>query len=272
MSAIHDIDKNVSVIIPVYNRREKVLRALESVRSQTRFHDILEIFVIDDGSTDGTDEAVIQYQNEHPEMPIKLIRQANSGPSIARNLGMANASGYYLAFLDSDDEWLEDKLALQLELMEDHPEIDFLGGGTDDAPLTILGKKKPLLYRATLKDLLIKSFPVTPSIIMKKEIYDNIGGFDPAISYYEDCDYLQQICIAGYGYYYYAKKVVICDRGKSSFGESGLSKNLGKIHVDCIKSLQKRKREKSVTLFQYFLLYGFYTLKHLRRVVISRTH
>lgn len=266
-----EIDKKmVSVIIPVYNRREKVIRAVESIRNQTRFSDVLEVIVIDDGSTDGTSEAILEYSKKHPEVPIKLLQQKNGGPSTARNFGMSQASGYYIAFLDSDDEWLDDKLDIQLNLMDKYPQIDFLGGGVSSEPLKILWRIKPKLYQATLSDLLLKSFPVTPSIIFKREIFLSLGGFDETLTYYEDCDYLQQICRNGYGYFYYAEKVVICDNGKREFGVSGLSAQLDKVHKDCIKSLKKRRKEKCISLLFYLFLRFFYQIKHYRRTVITK--
>jgi len=88
----------VSVIIPTYNRRELVQRALRSVLAQTRRVD--EVIVVDDGSTDGTGEALAAAFGDR----IVYLRQSNAGVSAARNRGLALARGRYLALLDSDDE------------------------------------------------------------------------------------------------------------------------------------------------------------------------
>lgn len=263
-------EKQVSVVIPLYNRQEKIVRALDSIRTQTALNRICEIIVVDDGSTDQSVQAVSNYHLKYPFLPIKLICQENRGPSSARNRGMSAATGYYIAFLDSDDEWITDKLEIQLTLMDANEDIDFLGGGEDDKPLRILFKTTPKLYKATLTDLLLKSFPVTPSIIFKQKIYTTIGGFDEQISYYEDCDYLQQICAFGYGYYYLAEKMVICDRDKPKFGAVGLSSNLKKIYEDCITSLKKRLKDKKISLRFYVFLRMFYFAKHIRRLIITR--
>lgn len=104
--------KKVSVIIPFYNREEKLLRAIKSILRQT--HKNLEIILVDDGS-DKPYPKIQQLINANKSI-IKLIKlKQNSGPSIARNTGIKKATGDYLAFLDSDDEFVENKLEMQLQ-------------------------------------------------------------------------------------------------------------------------------------------------------------
>lgn len=110
---------DVSVIIPTYNRARLVVEAIESVLHQTA--PPREIIVIDDGSTDETPRALESFGNR-----IISIHQENQGVGAARNRGLAMAQGRYLAFLDSDDIWLEFKLELQIAVMERIPEIGFL--------------------------------------------------------------------------------------------------------------------------------------------------
>ena len=98
----------VSVIIPTYNSGTYVTETIDSVLNQTYPH--REIIVVDDGSTDDTPEQVRRYGSA-----ISYIRQSNSGVGAARNTGLRAASGHYLAFLDSDDLWLPEKLAVQLD-------------------------------------------------------------------------------------------------------------------------------------------------------------
>lgn len=94
----------VSVIIPVFNAARTVEQAIASVRAQT-FTDF-EIVAVDDGSTDGSIETLRRYGPA-----IKILRQSNRGPSAARNLGIANSTGEYFAFLDADDWWKPEFLA-----------------------------------------------------------------------------------------------------------------------------------------------------------------
>ncbi|MBM9594012.1 glycosyltransferase family 2 protein [Roseitranquillus sediminis] len=102
----------MSVIIPTYNRREYLLECLESVAAQRVAPH--EVIVVDDGSTDGTIEAVERMAG------VTLIRQANAGPGAARNRGAAAASGDYLAFIDSDDLWFPWSLEAMAALVEQH--------------------------------------------------------------------------------------------------------------------------------------------------------
>src|SRR6185312_15790823 len=110
----------VSVVIPTFNRRHLILRAIESVVRQT--YPRVEVIVVDDASTDGTVEFL---ESKRFKAPLRVIRlEQNSGPSAARNKGIAHASGKYVALLDSDDYWLPGKLAGQVEAAErsSHPD------------------------------------------------------------------------------------------------------------------------------------------------------
>src|SRR5271165_4480269 len=104
---------SVSVIIPTFNRASTIGKAIASVVSQT-FQDF-ELIVIDDGSTDETADVLLSFANT-----IRLIRQENRGVSAARNAGIRAARGRWIAFLDSDDEWHRDKLALQVACLDEY--------------------------------------------------------------------------------------------------------------------------------------------------------
>src|SRR5262249_19908208 len=111
----------VSVIVPTYNRAETIRAAIASVKRQT-FVD-WELIVVDDGSTDGTASLI-----EASDPRLVLIRQANQGVNAARNAAMLRARGRYIAFLDSDDEWLPHHLELSVAFFRAHPGEDFLSG------------------------------------------------------------------------------------------------------------------------------------------------
>jgi GT2 family glycosyltransferase len=106
----------VSVLIPTYNRRHYVVDAIQSVIAQD--YADMEIIVVDDGSTDATDEALAPYLSR-----IQLIRTKNQGPAMARNVGMQAARGDYVAFLDSDDLYYPFKVRLQAHLLDEYPDI-----------------------------------------------------------------------------------------------------------------------------------------------------
>ena len=99
----------VSVIIPTYNQREYLVQAIESVLAQT--YESVEVIVVDDGSTDDTAQAVATMGRA-----VRYIRQSNRGAAASRNAGIAHATGQYVAFLDHDDLWMPQKLAMQVSL------------------------------------------------------------------------------------------------------------------------------------------------------------
>ncbi len=124
----------VSVVIPTYNRASLIREALESVFAQT-FRDF-EVIVVDDGSTDGTVELLKEYEGR-----IAIIRQENRGAGAARNRGLAEATGEYIAFIDSDDLWMDFKLDLQVAILEGMPDVGFLY--SDFQVLKDAGKRLP---------------------------------------------------------------------------------------------------------------------------------
>ena len=110
---------SVSIIIPTYNRAYLICEAIDSILNQI-YQDI-EIIVVDDGSTDNTAEVLQRYKDK-----ITYIKQENEGPGDARNRGIAEASGKYIAFLDSDDIWFEFKLEVQVDILEKLTDVGFL--------------------------------------------------------------------------------------------------------------------------------------------------
>ncbi|MCS0627729.1 glycosyltransferase family 2 protein [Telluria mixta] len=114
------MNSSVTVVIPTFNRKELIFQALDSVAKQTCLP--LEVIVVDDCSSDGTVEAL---RAAHFPFPVLVVAQAtNQGPAAARNAGILKASGRYVAFLDSDDVWLPEKLEQQLALLESLPNRD----------------------------------------------------------------------------------------------------------------------------------------------------
>jgi glycosyltransferase involved in cell wall biosynthesis len=106
----------VSVVIPTFNRAAMLRRAIDSVLAQTRAAD--EIIVVDDGSTDDTRRVIESYAGK-----VRYIHQSNAGVGAARNAGIDAAAAQFIAFLDSDDAWGRDKLRLQMEILESHPDV-----------------------------------------------------------------------------------------------------------------------------------------------------
>jgi len=149
---------DVSVIIPTYNRAGLVVEAIESVLRQTA--PPREIIVVDDGSTDGTPDALASFGDR-----IVAVRQENQGVGGARNRALAMATGRYLAFLDSDDTWLEFKLELQVAIMERQPNLGFLfsdflitGEGEKTTPRGLqTWFRNPLRWEEVLENMTVSS-------------------------------------------------------------------------------------------------------------------
>lgn len=181
---------NITVIIPSYNRYELLKRALSSVYEQT--YKAKEIIVVDDGSTDET----FQIQKDFPQ--IKYIYQKNSGVSSARNLGMANASNEWIVFLDSDDEWLSEKLEFQVEFHKNNPDI--LMSYTDENWIRNgISVKIPKKFRKIGKDIFSENLSycnIAPSSSMiHKSLLNDIGNFDESLEVCEDYDLWLRIAL-----------------------------------------------------------------------------
>jgi glycosyltransferase involved in cell wall biosynthesis len=176
----------VTVIIPLYNRKELLPRALNSVLKQSYRN--LEILVIDDGSTDGVEELPILNQDQR----IRFIRlDTNCGVSKARNIGIANAQGSWIALLDSDDEWIPVKIEQQLQWLKSNPSFKI----TQSREIWIRNGKRvnpPVTHEKIGGDLFKESLTrcmVTPSsVVFSKEFIDEIGGFNESLPACEDYD------------------------------------------------------------------------------------
>ena len=258
---------SVSVVIPAYNATRTIVRTLESVRNQTRADLIHEVIVVNDGSKDDTVQVVNEYAQTHPELPVVLIDKQNGGVSTARNAGMKAAGGSWIALLDSDDEWVPEKLQLQYETVCANPQIDFLGGNHYDNVISILGKKITALHKATVKELCIKSFPQPSTVVMKKEIFDTLGGFDETRRYAEDGQYFCKVC-AHYGYYYMPQQLVVYDGGRRGFGAGGLSGNLKGMQDGLRKNMKEQYDNKRIGFGTYMFVSLFNEIKYIRRILI----
>ncbi len=116
---------SISVIVPVYNGEQFLTEAIQSVLEQTVLPD--EIIVVDDGSTDGSARVAAELLSTSP-VPIQYVFQTNQGPAAARNQGLRLATGSLLAFIDADDLWDRNKLATQIDYLNEHPEVLIVRG------------------------------------------------------------------------------------------------------------------------------------------------
>lgn len=181
----------VSVIIPTYNRANLVCQAIISAFNQT--YKSIEIIVVDDGSTDNTKEILLQYG-----VKVRYIYRINGGVSSARNAGIREAKGEYVAFLDSDDTWSPEKLERQLGFLRQNSHIDAVISDVE-----FIDDKGVVLRKTCLRGIipedgdilpyLISHFQTMCTILLKKSVFENIGYFDITLTTAEDIDMLLRI-------------------------------------------------------------------------------
>ena len=173
-----DHAKSVSAIIPVFNGELYLRAALESVFAQE--HTPYEVIVVDDGSTDKTASIVSEFKD------VLYVRQANQGVAAARNKGLDIAQGEFIAFLDQDDLWTPNKLAVQVQYFLDHPEIQYTL--THQQFFLEPGASIPTWFR---KELLTDPHPgFVPSTLMaRRSVFQKIGRFETNYSHASDSDW-----------------------------------------------------------------------------------
>jgi len=183
----------ISVIVPTYNRAPLIKRALQSVLDQD--YPDLEAIVVDDCSSDNTQEVVKSFNDPR----IKFIKHLqNKGANAARNTGIRAASGNYIAFQDSDDEWLPGKLTKQIEAFKDAP--DDIGvvytafWRIEDRERTYTPAKDVLTTDGyLLEELLKRNFITTQSILVRKECLETVGLFDESMPRLQDWELLLRL-------------------------------------------------------------------------------
>ena len=219
----------VSVIIPTFNRLSLISRAIDSVLSQTIKP--FEIIVVDDGSSDNTSTFI---KNNYKS--VKLIKQNNLGVSKARNVGIKNSSGNWIALLDSDDEWEKNKLEVQIKSLSEydyysvcHTNEIWIRNG-----IRVNQKKRHQKYGGDIFDKCLDICRISPSsIIFKKNIIDEVGWFDEGLPICEDYDLWLRIT-ANFKILFIDKPLIIKYGGHSD----QLSKSVNGIEAYRIKSLE----------------------------------
>ena len=178
----------ISVVIPLYNKEAEIERALHSVVEQSLT--VGEIIVVNDGSTDSSKEIVERFILAHPEVGIHLINQKNSGVSTARNRGIKEAKGDYIALLDADDWWLPNYIAEVCRMMEYYPDADAFSTAFD----IVVGDSHTHAavpttegYISPAKEALLSRYPIIPSTAtLRRSVILECGGFPEGMRIGED--------------------------------------------------------------------------------------
>ena len=222
----------VSTIIPTYNRLADVTLAVRSARAQT--HAAQEIIVIDDGSTDGTSDAL---RAEHGDA-VQILRTERLGVSGARNRGMAAARGDYIAFLDSDDDWAPAKLEKQVAFLEARPDFgmvltDVVQMDRDRREYDVLRRRSAIPEDGDVLRHVLRQPALAPSsALLRRGVYDELGGFDTNLPTAEDIDFHLRIALR------FKIGVIAEPLTRAMRGHDGLSA-LGRTYADYLYVMER---------------------------------
>ena len=181
-----DTNALVSVVLCTYNRKDVVLRAVDSVIKQTYTN--WQLIIVDDGSTDGSEKILSPLTKK--DRRIVYLRHANKGVAESRNVGIKNASGRYISFIDSDDEYKQDHLEIRIAYLESHKMVAAMYGG-----LILVGPKKkhlvPDVTHPGKKIHILKCHPVG-TLVARRQCLLAVKGFRDII-YSEDYDIIKRL-------------------------------------------------------------------------------
>ncbi|WP_272580778.1 glycosyltransferase family 2 protein [Providencia sp. PROV266] len=262
------MNSKISVIIPLYNGESVILRALKSILNQTV--EVDEVIIINDGSTDNSASIIKDYIIKERISNIHLIEKENGGVSSARNLGILKAKNELIAFLDCDDEWIPNKIEMQLKYIQSD-DIILVGGNHFISPLSYIGfKKAKNINIITLNNLLFKNYFQPSTVITKRSIALKINSFNEQQRYAEEGQFFYKL--SQYGKLVHInEQLVIYDGGeKSGFGHSGLSKNIFEMEKGELKNINFAYKHLNISPISYFFAISFSILKYFRRLFIKK--
>ncbi len=187
----------VSAIVTTYNYGDFILDAIESVLAQTQ--PPTEVIVVDDGSTDSTPDLIAPYVGRGA---VRYIRQENQGPSVARNRGIDESSGEFLAFLDADDTWLPNKLERQIAWLAAHPAASMVSGQMiwwhvprDERTLVTYKSMTPGQMR---REVTVRNVVGNPSMsLVRRSAIEVAGSYDPSLRWGQDWEMFVRLSRVG---------------------------------------------------------------------------
>lgn len=226
----------VSAVVPTYNRENEVCRAVDSILGQT--YKNIEIIVIDDGSTDGSQSRLRKYGDR-----IRFVRQTNAGPSAARNHGIRLSRGELVAFLDSDDIWLPKKIERQVSIMQRagdtvpcclcNASFRFTDG-REIKSFDMAQLRPPYLdgIWENVSELLLTRFALfNQAVAVRREVLERIGGFDEALWCLEDYDLALRLSLEGHWSYTVEPLVVWLQGASGSLYKKAMEDDVGRHKV-----------------------------------------
>ena len=244
----------ISVVIPMYNASGTIVRVLDSVKNQTLKCNY-EVLVVNDGSKDNSQSVVEKYISENDSLNVILINQVNGGVSKARNKGLNLAQGDYIAFLDADDYWHENKIEKQMIFLKKG--FNFICGLRNNERITFPYKIENGYAHISLNKLLIKVVGQTSTAIFDKSVIQNSGLFDESQRYSEDANFWMKISKNN--------KMIILDEilvlTDNDYGGSGLSSNLIEMERGVKKNINEMYTSNRINFIQYVF---FNLLSHIK--------
>lgn len=250
-----------SIIIPCYNSEKTIKRALLSVLDQTETD--YDIIIVDDGSTDNTVMITENFLKERP-CTYTILSDANQGAAGARNKGAMAAHGEFLAFLDSDDEWHSEKLRMQRNYLCEH-HLDFIAAGYTLDPLPE-ALQEPVVRFYTLQDLLWRNRFSTPGVVVKKDFFWSVGGFESYQRYAEDYTLWMKLAVTKRLPAFLSPPLVRLH--KPAFGASGLSADSWKMTLGEISGYRFLYQNKHITFLKFVFFANLSLVKYARRYMI----
>ena len=261
------MEKSISVIIPTYNRVKFLPEAIESVLAQT--YPYFELIIVDDGSDDNTASLVQSYDQD-----IIYVRQKNRGPAAARNRGVQAARFNYLAFLDSDDRFVENKLAVQLRAMQMNP--GFQISHTQETWYRhgrILNQKKR--HTKESGDIFSRSLELCvvgmSTVMVHRKIFERFGGFDEEFPCCEDYEFWLRVS-ASQNFLLIDKPLTIKDGGREDQLSRIFRVGMDKYRIKAIMNLlaagflTERQKEAAFSALRHkCIIYGKGCIKHGRK-------
>lgn len=238
----------VSIVTPAYNAAAFLSETIRSAQQQS--YRQWEMLVVDDGSTDETAAVVQQYAAK--DSRIRLISQANRGVSAARNNGVSEANGELIAFLDADDRWLPEKLAIHVEFMRSHPQAS-----ASFAKAELIRYDGTTTHRHTnnfaqcvaVQDILYNNPTITTSnIVIYKSVFQTLGGFDESMGHDEDIELLFRLA------HHLDFTLMGIDRILLQYRlcEDGLSSNLNKMEAGWMTLMEKARQSAPDLIEQHY--------------------
>jgi glycosyltransferase involved in cell wall biosynthesis len=241
---------NVGVILCAYNRAQLLARTIRSVLAQT-YHSF-ELIIIDDGSTDNTKELVAQFDD--PRIKY-LVHERNKGLSAARNTGLAQTTGEYIAFIDSDDEWEKDKLEKQMAFLADKQTPIFIFSNSlkiEDGCSAVHERDPAILTQRYYYKMYSVTAPST--WVISSDVFKLTGYFDEEFYRFDDIDFLFRMCKCHITAYYLAE--VVAKKYYHCFNLSTVSVATLKAREQFYEKHKKALRQESEYIFKLYAKMG----------------